>query len=66
MAAVYMYIVTCFVQVNESKAMLELANGALKREMAKRDFEIATLHASLKEKNGCINDLECKLRMVCT
>ena len=48
-------------QVNESKVILELANGSLKAELAKKDFEIGTLHTSLKDK---ISDLEHKLRMV--
>ena len=48
-------------QVNESKAILELANESLKAELAKKDFEIGTLHTSLRDK---ISDLERKLRMV--
>ena len=51
-------------QVNESKAMLELENGALKAELVKRDFEIATLQTSMKDKINSISNLEQKLRMV--
>lgn len=43
--------------------MLELANRALKADLAKKDFEIGTLHTSLKDK---ISDLEHKLKMVRT
>ena len=53
-----------FMQVNESKAMLELENGALKAELVKRDFEIATLQISLKDKVNSISNFEHKLRMV--
>ena len=51
-------------QVNESKAMLELTNGALKAELEKRDTEISTLQTSLKDKVSIINDLERKLKTV--
>ena len=44
--------------------MLELANGALKAELVKRDFDIATLQTSLKDKVNSISDLQYKLRMV--
>ena len=44
--------------------MLELANGALKAELARRDFEIASLQTSLKDNVNIISNLEHKLRMV--
>ena len=52
------------IQVNETKTMLELENGALRAEVARKDFEIARLQSFLKDKINIISDLKHKLRKV--